>query len=289
MTWPLALMIELTDAAVDDFSSTFSRIRYADPALPLHDRAIQHGDGVFETLLVVDAHAQDVTAHLERFAQSARLADLPLPNEQQWRAAIAYAEAQCPAGISVMKLTLSRGTDAATAWLTAASAPDHTAVRERGVRVVTLDRGYDIAAAERAPWLLLGAKTLSYAVNMAALREAQRRGADEAVFVTSDEWVLEAPTASVIIRQDGTFRTPAPAGGVLQGTTQLGVFDFLRERGFLCEYAQIHASDLLTADAAWLVSSVRLAVPVTEVDGLPIPVDAALTAQLNVQLLAPRG
>ena len=36
-----------------------------------------------------------------------------------------------------------------------------------GIRVVTLDRGYRHDVAQTSPWLLQGAKTLSYAVNRA--------------------------------------------------------------------------------------------------------------------------
>jgi hypothetical protein len=36
--------------------------------------------------------------------------------------------------------------------------------RQAGVAAVTLERGIEPGAAERAPWLLLGAKALSYAV-----------------------------------------------------------------------------------------------------------------------------
>ncbi|WP_258935329.1 aminotransferase class IV [Nesterenkonia pannonica] len=54
-----------------------------------------------------------------------------------------------------------------------------------------LDRGYDADLADRAPWLLLGAKTLSYAVNMAALRHAKANGHNDAIFVTPREQVLE--------------------------------------------------------------------------------------------------
>ena len=139
---------------------------------------------------------------------------------RRWR----WRQTHCGPGESVIKLILSRGVDhgpAPTAWITAAPAADFSVVRASGIRVVTLDRGYDSDVPARAPWLLLGAKTLSYAVNMAAIREAKRRGADDAIFVSSDGIVLEAPTASVILRIDGVYVTPAPTGGILQGTTQL--------------------------------------------------------------------
>ena len=40
---------------------------------------------------------------------------------------------------------------------------------------MSIDRGFPAYLGRTSPWLLLGAKTLSYAVNMAALREAPRR------------------------------------------------------------------------------------------------------------------
>jgi 4-amino-4-deoxychorismate lyase len=45
---------------------------------------------------------------------------------------------------------------------------------------------------------------------------------------------------------------------------------------------------LRDADAAWLVSSTRLAAPLTHVDGRELPVDRDLTAALNAYLLSPR-
>ena len=119
-------------------------------------------------------------------------------------------------------------------------------MRERGIRVVTLDRGLDSGAAARAPWLLLGAKTLSYAVNMAAIREAKRRGADDAIFVSSDGIVFEAPTASLILRIGDRFVTPEPSGSILQGTTQVSLFEFLEGRGFETAYEAVPAASLAT-------------------------------------------
>ncbi|WP_217181991.1 aminotransferase class IV [Streptomyces sp. AC495_CC817] len=293
MTRRSALMIDpvSADETRADYSDTFTLVDAAAPALSVGELSTQRGDGVFESIGVVDGHPQEVVPHLERLAHSARLCDLPAPNQAQWHQAVEAAAAQCGAGEAVIKLILSRGVEhgpTPTAWATTAPAADFRSAREGGVRVVTLDRGYDLGAAERAPWLLLGAKTLSYAVNMAAIREAHRRGADDAIFLSSDGFVLEAPTASLILRFGDRFVTPEPNGGILHGTTQLSVYEHLAAQGFEVGYDRIPASDLPRADAAWLVSSVRLAAPITAVDDAALPVDAELTADLNRYLLSPR-
>lgn len=297
MTWRFALIVAPVpaDDPRTDFADTLAVIDPDAPALSVGELSTQRGDGIFETIGVVDGHPQEVQAHLERLAHSAKLCDLPAPNLAQWRAAVDRAAAECPAGESAIKLILSRGVERAatglegpTAWVTASPAPDMTAARTQGIKVVTLDRGLDSGAASRAPWLLLGAKTLSYAVNMAALREAHRRGAQDAIFVTTDGYVLEAPTASVILRRGDAFITPEPSGGILHGTTQLSVFDWLERNGHPTGYEHVPTAALGTADAMWLVSSVRLAAPVTHLDGKELPVDRELTAAMNEYLLSPR-
>lgn len=293
MAWRHALL--LTPAASDDartdFADTFTVIDPAAPALSVGELSTQRGDGIFESIGVVDGHPQEVEAHLERLAHSARLCDLPAPNIAQWRQAVAAAAAAAPPGECVIKLILSRGVEhgpTPTAWVTVATAPDNTAVRARGIRVVTLDRGYDSGAPARAPWLLLGAKTLSYATNMAAIREAHRRDADDAVYVSSDGMLLEGPTSSLVLRLGDRFVTPEPGAGILHGTTQLSLFAWLEAQGYETGYETLPVAALRDADAAWLLSSVRLAVGITAVDGSGLPSDPDLTAAMNRYLLSPR-
>ncbi len=293
MAWRFALMIDpaASDDERTDFADTFTVIDPTAPALNVSELSTQRGDGIFESIGVVEGHAQETQAHLDRLAHSAQLCDLPAPHAEQWRQAVALATAHTGPGEGVIKLILSRGVEhgpAPTAWVTSAPAADFSHPRTHGIRVVTLDRGIDSGAPARAPWLLLGAKTLSYAVNMAAIREAKRRGADDAIFVSSDGIVLEAPTASVILRSGDRFVTPAPTGGILHGTTQLSLFEHLAGRGFETAYETVPAAALSEADAAWLVSSVRLAAPITAIDGVELPHDAELTASFNRYLLSPR-
>lgn len=260
------------------------------PALLATDLGATRGDGVFETVGVVDGRPQALQLHLDRFVRSARMLDLPEPDARQWTAAIRDVTAALPAtGESTVKIVLTRGDEGGdgtpTGWLVGATAPDHGRARTVGVAVVLLEAGRAAGTAERAPWLLLGAKTLSYAVNRAMLREAASRGADDALLVSSDGLLLEGPTSTVVLRTGDRLRTTPPEFGVLPGTTQADAFRFAADRGLACSVEPLTEHDLHQADAAWLASSGRLMAPIRAVDGTPRVIDGQLTAQMNAWLL----
>lgn len=190
---------------------------------------------------------------------------------------------------AVVKLVVTRGSegeDHGAAWVTVSPAPE-TGRRQRqeGIAVVLLDRGYDSSLAERAPWLLMGAKTLSYAVNMAALRHARSLGADDVIFTSSDGRVLEGPTSTVLLatHRDGVKRlvTPRLETGILPGTTQGAIFAAAEQAGWSLGYGPLEPHHLLEADAVWLVSSIRLLAPVNSIDGAAIARDPDLHAELS--------
>ena len=140
------------------------------------------GDGIFETLLIRDGGACLVEAHLQRLTQSARLMDLPVPDLPDWRRAIDVAARQWAAATAdegALRLIYSRGRESGsppTAYVMVNAVPERVAaVRRDGSAAVTLDRGLPATGIDAMPWLLAGAKTLSYAVNMAALRHAARQ------------------------------------------------------------------------------------------------------------------
>ena len=262
------------------------------PQLSALELAATRGDGVFETIGVGDGYPQAFDHHLERFERSARALDLPAPDLELWRAAILATVAELdPVAEAWVKTVLTRGVEGdgrPTGWIYAAPTADFTADRTTGIRVVLLDRGYRHDIAQTSPWLLGGAKTLSYAINRAALREAARRDADDVIFVSSDGLILEGPTSTVLYRRGTTILSPGPDLGILDGTTQVNLFRCAESLGFATEYERATPETLRAADAVWLVSSVRLAAPVRELDGKPIAVDSALTVRFTEFLHALR-
>lgn len=240
------------------------------------DAGLTRGDGCFEGCRVrTDAHGRSVVdkfdAHLARMSRSAAALELPF-DEPAWRALVATATAAWPhPGEAAMKLLLTRGAPGGMPLGFARLTPlpaHYPRQRRDGLRIVALDRGYASTSFRDAPWLLGGVKTLSYAVNMAAAREAERRGVDDVLFVASDGYVLEAPTASVVWSLGRTlYTTPTGDTGILGGTTQELLFANARAAGWQTLEHLATLDELHAADAVWLVGSVRGPVDVVELDG----------------------
>ncbi len=146
--------------------------------------------------------------------------------------------------------------------------------RKKGVAALILARGLSAEATGDMPWLLAGAKTLSYAVNMAALRHAERHGAGDVIFVGTDGYILEGPRSTVVIagELDGNpaLLTPPPWFPILRGTTQQALFEVARNKGYDCDYRSLRPADLFAAQGVWLISSITLAARVHTLDGKPL-------------------
>ncbi|MHA7304476.1 aminodeoxychorismate lyase [Arthrobacter sp. TMN-49] len=269
------------------------------PTILATDQGVTRGDGIFESLLAINGVPRKVQAHLDRLAGSARAMDLAIPAAAAWLAAIttaltAHADASPQA---VVKLIATRGPEGAntpTAWVqVSAVSPALAEQRAAGLSVILLERGYDSDIAVRAPWLLMGAKTLSYAVNMAALRHARAQGADDVIFISGDQLVLEGATSSVLLAHlsddSGVpvkrLITPHLDTGILPGTTQGALFAAAKEAGWELGYGPVTPADLLDADAVWLISSLRLLAPVNTIDGAEIGT-AENRTQLSAELSA---
>ena len=262
------------------------------PLLHADDLAAVRGDGAFETLLLRDGAACLVESHLQRLTQSAKYLDLPQPDLAGWRHAIDLATREWAAGTAeegALRLIYSRGRENTrpqaggaptepTAYVMVSPIPERVAeVRREGLAAVTLDRGLPANGVDAMPWLLAGAKTLSYAVNMAALRHAAQQGAGDVIFVSSDGFILEGPRSTVVIASDSEdpgnlcLLTPPPWYPILRGTTQQALFEVARDKGYDCDYRALRVADLLTAQGIWLVSSMTLAARVHTLDGRRLP------------------
>jgi branched-subunit amino acid aminotransferase/4-amino-4-deoxychorismate lyase len=228
-----------------------------EPVFAADDEAVVRGSAAFETVRIRGGRAVLLERHVARLESSSLALRLPPPD-----GALALArQAVEAAAVEEGALRLFR-TSLTLIATVAPLPPGLAAMRERGIALITIRL--------RGGGLLAGVKATSYAVNMAAVAEAERRGADDALFVDDGEIVLEATTANIWWRAGDVLSTPALSTGVLPGVTRGVVAGLAGEAGLRVREGSFTLAQLLNADEAFTSSAVREIMPVVAVDGREI-------------------
>jgi 4-amino-4-deoxychorismate lyase len=247
------------------------------PILRADDLGVLRGDGVFETMHVRRGAPWLLDEHLIRMARSAARLELDLPDRDALVKLAATACEGWPVETEgALRLVCTRGAEGGgpvTVFATVTPIADSVrAARRDGIAVATVALGFAAGARTGAPWLLGGAKTTSYAMNMASQRWAQTRQLDDVLWVSADGYALEAPTSTLIwLAGDVLCTVPPDQTGILAGTTARWLLGQAPARGWRTAERMVRPAELLAADGVWLTSSARGAAPTRELDGVPLP------------------
>jgi branched-chain amino acid aminotransferase len=216
----------------------------ADAFIPVSDDGLVRGDGAFDAFRVYDGRPFALGPHLDRLERSCEMLSLICPREAVEDDIAALLEAS-DSRDAIVRVILTRGGHR-LCLLEAPGDPE-----ELSSPATLLPVTYDPST------LLNGVKSLSYAANMMATRQAQQAGCDEALLVRSNGVVLEAPTSSIFWASGGVLRTPALHVGILSSITRGIIVD-----GIAVEQGVFPLTDLLDADEAFLASTGRGVQPV---------------------------
>jgi branched-subunit amino acid aminotransferase/4-amino-4-deoxychorismate lyase len=250
--------------------------------LPLDDRGLLLGDGLFETVLAKDGRLVLWDEHIGRMAASCAALGLPGPD-------VAAARGLCEAAVeaaglggvrAAVRLTLTagsggRGLDRPAAprvrlFATAAASPRP----EEPARLVTAG----VRRNEGSPASRL--KTLSYLDNVLARREA---APDEALMLNGRGEIACAAAANVFWLAEGRLFTPALDCGVLAGVMRARVLEQATALGVEPGEVRAGREALAAAEAIFLTSSLVGARAVSSLDGralAPHPLMARLAGAL---------
>lgn len=266
------------------------------PVLTADDAALARGLAAFETIRVYAGRVFALDEHLARLRGSAERLGLPDVADGDLRDLVADALAASGLAEAGLRLYWTGGRQGAGATAIATVTPvpsDTEALRSRGLRVASLELGVDREVRVRSPWLLAGVKSTSYAVHVAALAEAARRGADDALLLATDGTVLEGATSNVWWRRGGVLRTPGLETGILAGVTRAHLLRLAPGVGYRVEEGAWPLDEVLSADEVILSSSVREVVGVVDIDGKVVgggvPGPAARALQTALRAEATRG
>jgi len=241
--------------------------------LSARDRGLTLADGVFETMRVHHGRVFRLDRHLERLHGALSALAIPVPPElREW---VLAAVPQASFGDASIRLTVTRGPGPGGVAPPADVRPTvivavnpfplfPQATYEAGLAV-------HIASGRRNEHAMTaGLKTTAFTDAIAALLEAQRAGADDALFLDTSGHCSEATSSNLFVRSGGELVTPPASCGVLPGITRAAVLDLAVSIGARAAEREIVPGDLARADEAFLTSSLRGIAPVTRVDGRPV-------------------
>jgi 4-amino-4-deoxychorismate lyase len=265
-----------------------------EPALHADDEAFLRGRAAFETIRVYRGRPFRLEEHLTRLAGSAARLGLAPLDADEYRALVSSVLEAAAAPDAALRLYLTAGREDGGAPVRLAMVNTLPArleeVRARGMKLISAPLGLDAGLRALAPWLLGGVKSTSYAVNMAAQAEAERRGADDAVFLASGDIVLEGPVTNVWWRVERMLYTPALELGILAGVTRAVLVQEAAGLGYEVREGAFPRDHLAAAEEAFTSSSIREVMPAVELDGVPIgagaPGPAARELQAALRLAA---
>ena len=229
----------------------------AQGAVPLDDRGLLLGDGLFETLLFTRGALVLAETHAERMRDGAAVLGLPAPSADAFIdcALAAVAAAGLPDARAAVRITLTagsggRGLDRPALLrprLFATAAPATKPGAPARLAIATTRRNQDSPASRL--------KTLAYLDNVLARREAAAAGADEAVMLNTRGELACAAAANLFWLSGEVVLTPAQRTGRLDGVMARQVIAAASALGVEVRQVSAGAEALGQADAIFLTSS----------------------------------
>jgi len=225
-------------------------------------RSSPHADparGVFETLLVLDGHAVEVDAHVERLAASvSALFDVRLPADAR------QSIDEGARGLRQGKLRIT-------------VVPNTAGHVEMAVSADEVDSAQVFPSPNRA----LALRSFVAAGGLGAHKWADRQLLDRfaasaadgelPLLLDANGAVLEASRANVFVSRKGTLSTPPADGRIVPGIARRRTIELARAGGQDVREEQLSLDDLFAADEVFLTNSVRGVEPVRSIDGRDVP------------------
>ncbi|MBI1686014.1 aminotransferase class IV [Caulobacter hibisci] len=254
--------------------------------VPLTDRGLLLGDGLFETLLTVDGAVRHLEAHLDRMAAGCEALGLPPLDRDAARSLVeaAPAAAGLTAGRAAVRLTLTAGSggrgldrpEAPVLRLLAGCAPAPPAGAPAEAIIATVRRN------EGSPASRL--KTLAYLDNVLARSEARAAGADEALMLNNRGHLACASAGNLFWLDGEALATPAVSCGVLAGLARGRVIAAARAMGLAVTEVEVGPEAVAGAQAAFLTNSLTGVRPLLRLDGRTLGGDPRVAALTSASL-----
>lgn len=249
------------------------------------DRSFQYGDGLFETMLVANGVPFRWAEHLQRLQQGAVFLGISPPFGQAELRELAerlIRENRIPNGL--LRLSLSRGAGARGYSTRGADAPfvvmsiypstrtdsdlpPRWRLKSSSFRLPAHEPMAEFKHCNKLPQIL-------------ARAQAEQAGADEALLVNTEGFVVEASASNLFWIDHETVCTPPLASGILSGVTRSVVLELCKNLRLEVNECNITGDQLLDMKGVFLSLSSLGIIEAASLDGQPL-LQSPLTRQVH--------
>ena len=211
------------------------------------------GTGLFETLRTENGSVQLLSRHMRRVIASARELSIPIPNEDLISQAIDELLNATPHDVGRLRLSFSTERFIAT----------HEAyVSDNNPFKVMVSQELSLTAGRQY-------KVFPYTGRLDLLNEASAAGCEEVILMDAEERVLEGAVSNFAFRIAGQWRTTPITAGILPGVLRAVAIE---ECGVVVK--DLSRTDVSRCEAAIVMSSLKIALPVASIDGRSLAIDS---------------
>src|SRR4051794_26400622 len=255
------------------------------------DRGFLYGEGLFEATRILNARPFRWQAHLTRLQAGLEHLKIKCPFEPlDLRKLAAQLIAANKLPDALLRITISRGVgrrgyspagaESPTLVMTLHAAPPKSTELPQWRLITSTVR---LPANEP----LAGFKTCAKLPQILARAEADAAGANDAILLNTDGFVVEGSSSNLFWIKDGVVNTSPSASGILPGVTRSVVFELCKKVGTPAGEVNAELQQLINSDGAFLSLSSIGIVECASVDGIAMPrskIVSALYAQYEALL-----
>lgn len=241
--------------------------------LSVFDHVVLYGDGVYDTCCAWNGAVFKLDAHLDRLYESAHAVKIEIPiSRDELKEVVLETVRRNRHRNAYVKIIATRGAGELPLLSPHNCKPSVIVFSKPYMRLVDDDehaRGIrvKIVSIRRIPdeCLYSKVKSINYQNHVLARMEANEAGYDDAVELSTEGMVAEAPGYNIFVVKGGALFTPS--ANILMGITRETVIEIARELGLPVHEVALSPFDLFNADEVFFSSTAGGVFPVLEVDG----------------------
>ncbi len=236
--------------------------------IPMGDRAVYFGDGVYDVTYAVNHTLIAVDDHLERFYRSLGKLKIPFAMERDELLLTLQQMVDQIDGAGSLQVywQASRGTGLRNHIFPEGEVPANLMIMIVPEPLTPIRQRFRAVTVEDTRFFHCDIKTLNLIPNVMAAQKAKEAGCDEAVFHRGFI-VTECAHSNVSILKDGVFRTAPLSNLILPGTARRHLVALAKQEGIPVDETAFTVEEMMDADEVVFHSSGTLCNAFDEIDG----------------------